>query len=294
MSEYQYYEFLALDAPLSQRQQQELRAISSRATISSTRFANFYTFGDLKADPARLVERYFDAHLYLANWGTHALTFRFPSRLLDLKTATRYCRSRAASARAKGGYVILDFASEDEESSDWTDEGDGTGQAAALFPARALIASGDRRALYLGWLLAVQDGDLADSEEEPPCPPGLRDLPAPLAAMVDFLRIDPDLFVAAAAGSADSRDPSRKELVRWARSLRDSERVALLVEFVQGSDPSLRLKAMQSLRASERQASGGSARTRRTAGRLRAEAERRGEARREAETKRPSRKSARR
>jgi hypothetical protein len=67
VSEYQYHEFLALDEPLSEREQRELRAISSRATISSTRFANFYTFGDLKANPAGLLERYFDAHLYLSN-----------------------------------------------------------------------------------------------------------------------------------------------------------------------------------------------------------------------------------
>src|SRR5919198_1504264 len=69
MSEYQYYEFVAVDRPLSEREQRELRAISSRATITSTRFANSYSYGNLKGDPAKLVERYFDAHLYLANWG---------------------------------------------------------------------------------------------------------------------------------------------------------------------------------------------------------------------------------
>lgn len=103
MSEYQYYEFQALDRPLDDREQRELRAISSRAIISSTRFANSYSYGDLRVAPATLVDRYFDAHLYLANWGTRALTFRFPKRLLDLETAKRYCRGGAATTRATGG-----------------------------------------------------------------------------------------------------------------------------------------------------------------------------------------------
>ena len=69
MSEYRYYEFLALDRPLTDRQRAELRSISSRAEIRATRFVNEYEWGDLKADPRTMVEQYFDAFLYLANWG---------------------------------------------------------------------------------------------------------------------------------------------------------------------------------------------------------------------------------
>ena len=65
MSEYQYYEFAALDHVLDRRQQSELRAISTRALITPTSFVNTYEWGDLKADPRRLVERYFDAFLYV-------------------------------------------------------------------------------------------------------------------------------------------------------------------------------------------------------------------------------------
>lgn len=70
MSEYQYYEFQAIDRPLTEGQMRELRSISSRAEITPTRFTNFYTFGDFKGNPARMIEKYFDAYLYLANWGT--------------------------------------------------------------------------------------------------------------------------------------------------------------------------------------------------------------------------------
>jgi len=74
MSEYQYYEFQAIDRPLSERERGELRACSTRATITSTRFANHYEWGDLKGDPRAWMEKHFDAFLYVANWGTHWLT----------------------------------------------------------------------------------------------------------------------------------------------------------------------------------------------------------------------------
>lgn len=47
----------------------ELRAISTRADITPTRFQNYYTYGDFKGDPQKLMERYFDAFVYVANWG---------------------------------------------------------------------------------------------------------------------------------------------------------------------------------------------------------------------------------
>jgi hypothetical protein len=67
MSEYQYYEFQAIDRPLGATEQAALRAISTRARITSTGFTNTYEWRDLKADPIQLLERYFDVFLYLAN-----------------------------------------------------------------------------------------------------------------------------------------------------------------------------------------------------------------------------------
>jgi hypothetical protein len=68
MSEYQSYEFVALDRPLTADGMAELRAISTRAEITPTRFWNEYHWGDLKADPADLLARYFDVDVYFANW----------------------------------------------------------------------------------------------------------------------------------------------------------------------------------------------------------------------------------
>ena len=83
MSEYQYYEFQAIDRPLSEADRQALRDLSTRARITATSFTNSYEWGDFKGDPAKLMERWFDLHLYLANWGSRRLMVRLPARMID-------------------------------------------------------------------------------------------------------------------------------------------------------------------------------------------------------------------
>jgi hypothetical protein len=68
------------------------------------------------------MERYFDAFLYLANWGTHVLKLRLPAHLLDAKTARMHCVGEQVSVREKKGKVIVSFVSEDEEGDDWVAE----------------------------------------------------------------------------------------------------------------------------------------------------------------------------
>ena len=48
MSEYQYYEFRAIDRSLDHHQMQKLRAASSRAVITPTSFVNEYNGATLK------------------------------------------------------------------------------------------------------------------------------------------------------------------------------------------------------------------------------------------------------
>jgi hypothetical protein len=50
MSEHQVYEFLAIDRPLTDAQMGELRALSSRADITATRFWNEFEFLHLDID----------------------------------------------------------------------------------------------------------------------------------------------------------------------------------------------------------------------------------------------------
>ena len=243
MSEYQYYEFLAIDRPLGERERQELRAVSSRAVITATRFTNHYEWGSFKGDPRAWMERYFDAFLYFANWGTREFALRLPRGVLDAATARLYCGGEAASTRVEGGYVILEFLSEDEDG-DWN-EGEEDGLS-SLVPLRADIAGGDLRTLYLGWLLRAQAGDLDDADPEPPCPPGLGRLNAALDAFAAFLRIDRDLLEAAAAGSPDVEETlPAGEVERWLAGLPEAEKTALLVRLVGGDGPALRAELVR-------------------------------------------------
>jgi hypothetical protein len=68
MSEYQYYEFLAIDRPLTEEEMDELRALSTRAAITPVSFTNEYNWGNFKGDPYKLMQRHFDAHVYVMGW----------------------------------------------------------------------------------------------------------------------------------------------------------------------------------------------------------------------------------
>jgi hypothetical protein len=225
VSEYQCYEFVALDRPVTAKQMADLRAISTRAEISPTRFWNEYQWGDLKADPAKLMERYFDAHLYFANWGTHRLMLRIPKARVDMEALTPYFVGRhAARLTSTGEHVLLDLGSDTEEPEY---EEQSQGSLAALSPLRAEIMRGDLRPAYLAWLLAVAADDLDDDAEEPPVPAGLGELSAAQEAMVEFLRIDVDLVSAATpASAAVAKDDARFR--RWLAALPAKEKDAWL------------------------------------------------------------------
>src|ERR1043166_5567005 len=85
MSEYQYCEFLAIDRPLDDAALEHVRSLSSRAEITPTSFVNVYHYGDFRGNPDKLVEKYYDAFLYLANWGTRRLMLRMPRGLVDVE-----------------------------------------------------------------------------------------------------------------------------------------------------------------------------------------------------------------
>ncbi|MEW6666055.1 MAG: hypothetical protein AB1512_12640 [Thermodesulfobacteriota bacterium] len=238
MSEYQYFEFQAIDRPLTDKEMKELRSYSTRARITPTSFVNDYAWGNFKGDEDAWIETYFDAFLYLANWGTHILKLRLPSRLLDPKIAKEYCPGESAFVREKDGKLILSFLSEDEEGGEWVE---GEGQLSSLISVRAELARGDLRALYLGWLLCAQNGDLDDEDLEPPVPPGLGHLSAPLQSLTDFLRIDGDLLHIAAEASASLEDsgPKREEIKAWVADLSSSEKDDVLAGLMVDGDQGL-------------------------------------------------------
>ncbi len=195
MSEYQYLEFQAIDRPLDEADREALRALSSRARITATSFSNHYDWGDFKGEPITLMERWFDLHLYLANWGTRELMIRLPKRLVDrarLDSVLDDCS--LAEVIESGEWLILDILDDSEPGDeDWDD---GSGWLAALAPLRTDLLSGDWRLLYLLWLAEVELGGRKDDETEPL--PGIGPLAGALSAFTEFFRIDSDLVEAAA------------------------------------------------------------------------------------------------
>jgi hypothetical protein len=134
VSEYQYYEFLALDRPLTDKQRAELRKLSSRAEITATRFVNEYNYGDFRGSPEKLMERHFDAFLYLANWGTRRLMFRLPRALLDAEVARQYCHTDAASVIETSNHVIVSLYLDRDPDNYWVEADD---RLAPMVQARA-------------------------------------------------------------------------------------------------------------------------------------------------------------
>jgi hypothetical protein len=218
VSEYQRYEFVAFERPLTAKQMAELRTVSTRAEITPTRFFNEYHWGDFKGNAIELVARYFDAHLYLANWGTRRLILRLTGEQVSTKRLRPYFVGGAARTLSASKHVIVQLCSEDEEP-DYYADGSEDDCLAALVPLRTELLEGDLRVAYLAWLLALQAGDVAEDATEPPMPPGLADLTAAQQAMVKFLRLDQDLLSAAAAASPALTDDSAAAR-RWLLALK--------------------------------------------------------------------------
>ncbi len=255
MSEYQYFEFQAIDRPLTDSEMRELRRYSSRATITPTSFVNVYNWGDFKGDRRAWLEKYFDAFLYVANWGTHRLEFRLPKRLLDPETVSAYCTEESLACYAKSDFVIVAFDSEDE-SGEWAE---GEGWLASLAPLRTDLMNGDLRCLYLGWLAGVQGNWVCEEgcdkdESEPPVPPGLGALSSPLQSLADFLRIDPDWIAAAAedSGEAHAMALTHDEIASWVARMPPEKKDAVLMALIDGSDmhsaTELRQRAVREIR----------------------------------------------
>ncbi|MFL6052500.1 MAG: hypothetical protein ACJ72W_06225 [Actinoallomurus sp.] len=255
MSECQYYEFLAVDRPLDERQQTEVRALPTRARITATSFTNEYHWGDFRGDPRAMMERYYDAHLYLTNWGAHQVMLRLPRTFLDLKAVEQYRVDPHVAAWTTREHLILDLTSEDE-GGDWVEGAEDS--LSAIVGVRSELAAGDLRPLYLAWLAGYgtweRDEDAfdydAEDELEPPVPAGLSSLTAPQRALADFLRLDADLLTVAAQTSpplAKIKDDPR-ELARWINDLPSRDRERLLLQVAQGHGAQVQMELLRRFR----------------------------------------------
>ena len=242
MSEYQYYEFLAIDRPLTAAQVTAVRQVSSRADISASRFVNEYQYGDFKGDVDQFLRDYYDCHVNVTNWGTRRFAFRLPVDLIDRSAVKAYAHPESLEVRPAGADAVIVDIDPRDDSGDWDYPEDSARWMGSLANLRAEVLGGDLRPLYLGWLAGVallgfekHDEDDEDDGPSPPVPPGLGKLSAAQRTLAEYVRLPDELLETAAADSPPSAPPA--DLAAAVRSAPVAQKDAWLLDVLGGGDP---------------------------------------------------------
>jgi hypothetical protein len=248
MSEYQYYEFQAIDRPLTQEERAAICELSSRVKPTATSASFTYSYGNFRGDPKQVLARYFDIMYYIANWGTQQLMFRFPTSLIDREAIKPYCIDDYISLSFVGDWAILDWEFSQEEGFNYWIEGEGI--LSELIGLRQEILQQDYRGLYLAWLKAIDlfEGyiDIDKTQLEPPLPPGLNQLSASQKAFIEIVELDENLLNVACASSGKPTTISEQTWQQAITQLSASECEDFLLRLAKG-EPNLSAKFKQKL-----------------------------------------------
>ncbi len=210
MSEYQYYEFVALDGPISDEGLQYAEGCSSRAEVSRLHWRNVYNFGDFRGSVEGLLQ-YYDAHFYIANWGSVRFALSFPEGVISQETVTQYVHGHeqyenTLTAASNGVRTIVWWERHEDGGWGWTE---GEGSMGRLSGIREELMRGDYRALFLGWLADFDPDEWCDPRDSavlvPPIPSGLDCLTPALQTLIEHFPVDPDALSVAAGRSQDTR-----------------------------------------------------------------------------------------
>lgn len=276
MSEYQYYEFLAIDRPLTSEEISALRALSTRAHITPVSFTNHYEWGDFKGNPDELMRRFFDAHVYVANWMTAIFKVRMPIEAISEKTVEVMAVRGVLDFKATKTHWVITWSLNESENYDRFGMENGLGWMARLAPVRDELLSGDMRSLYIGWLSAVTRGMIDDDDMEPLPMEGLGNLTPAQQALAEFLEVDEDLLAGAGIGCPSLQDvaTSKEQMDAWLAGLPQDEVMALLQLLLAGKGQQAERTLKNRFAAWRRGLKGDISKApRRTAGELRKHAE---------------------
>src|SRR5205814_9280072 len=214
MSEYQRYEFMTIDRPLTREQLDAVDDLSSHIEASSTHALIEYHWGDFKHDPIDVLHKFFECFLYWANWGSPQLAFRFPHGILPPDLIEGYDLDDFVTFTQHSDYDILDIHFGEMEAPDeWIDY-----ELGSLIAIRDELMEGDLRALYIVWLAGQrmiegydeeEDYDEEEQEDEeedyeisvPPVPPAFDELTAAQYSLAELFRVPEELLAAAARHS---------------------------------------------------------------------------------------------
>ena len=236
MSEYQRYEFMTVDRPLTRQELDEVNDLSSHIEASSTHALIEYHWGDFKYDPIKVLHEFFDGFLYWANWGSPRLALRFPHGILPADLIDGYDFDEFVTLTRHQDYDILDIHFGEMEGPDqWTEY-----ELGSLLPIREELMEGDTRSLYIAWL-AVQQmiGDYDEEEEEddeasvPAVPPAFGTLTEAQQALAELLQVPQELLVTAARHSSSAAPSTNDDFTAWVKLLPLDRRDEYLVRLAQ-------------------------------------------------------------
>ncbi len=246
MSEYQYYEFHTIDRALTQEERAEINTWSSRSTASATSVSFEYSYGSFSKDPEKVVLKYFDAMLYIANWGARQIIFRFPEALVEFDELKKYRYDDGNEyecgihIKRKGNYILLIIRDHEEDGLGWIEEND---SLVDMLPLRSNIIQGDYRVLYLAWLhflsVSGENEEVEKDEEfleiqEPPVPANFGRPNKALDTLVDFFEMDSDLIKIAKQGSSEVPKVANTNWRYLLTQLSEKEKTAFLMQLIEG------------------------------------------------------------
>ena len=256
MSEYQRYEFMTIDRPLTREQLDAVNALSSHIEASSTHALIEYHWGDFKHDPINVLHEFFDGFLYWANWGAPELAFRFPHGILPVDLIDGYDLDDFVTFTRYRDFDILDIEFGEMEAPDeWIDY-----ELGSLIAIRDELMEGDLRALYIVWLAAQimiegydEEEDYDEEEEEdyeisvPPVPPGFGTLTAAQQALAELLQVPQELLVATARHSSAAVSSTKDDVAVWVKLLSSERQNDYLVRLAH-NEPGLSRLLVRELR----------------------------------------------
>ena len=248
MSEYQRYEFMAVDRPLTRAQIEEVDSLSSHIEVSSTHAVVEYNYGDFKHDPISVLRDFFDGFLYWANWGSPRLALRFPHGALPNTLLAGYDFDEFyVNFSNHKDYDILDIHFYEREAPDmWTEYDLGS-----LISLRDELLEGDLRSLYIVWL--ATEGGISDEEETeeqklPPVPANFGNLTGAQKALAELFQVSDELLGAAAQHSTTIPvEAAKNDFAMWVKLLPQERGNDYLVRMAQ-NEPGLSRLLVKELR----------------------------------------------
>src|SRR6266568_3556634 len=233
MSEFQRYEFMTIDRPLTQEQLNSVKSLSSHIQVSSTHASIDYHWSSFKHDPINILYRFFDGFLYWANWGSPQLAFRFPHGILSKGDIYDYDLEDYLTFTHHPDYDVLEIHFGEMEAPDESTEY----ELGSLIGIRDELMNGDARSLYIIWLAAqcIIEGYENEVKVEdyeikvPPVPKGFHNLTAAESALAELLQVPYDLLIAAGNHSKPTQSLCTDDFVTLVKLLPTNQRYDYLI-----------------------------------------------------------------